>query len=92
MNPKTQKILIIGVALFIFGPAVGWVLSIAGLFQTQQAVLHTPSGTLPDLGQTASQMLSSMVPMLVGAVCGALGVFLSLYALIKHFFRPRLGA
>ena len=89
MKPKTRKTLIVGVAAAIFGPVLGWVLTIAGIFKTEQSLLQTPPGTIPDMGQTASNMLFSLIPILVGALCGAVGLFLVLYALIIHFFRSK---
>ena len=89
MKPKTRNTLIVGVAASIFGPVLGWVLTIAGIFKTEQSLLQTPPGTFPDLGQTASHMLFGLIPILVGALCGAVGLFLVLYALIIHFFRSK---
>jgi hypothetical protein len=86
MKPKTRKTLIVGVAASIFGPVLGWVLTIAGFFKTEQSLLQTPPGTIPDMGQTMSNMLFNLIPILVGALCGAVGLFLVLYALIIHFF------
>jgi len=86
MKPKTRKTLIVGVAAAIFGPVLGWVLTFAGFFKTEQSLLQTPPGTIPNMGQTASNMLFSLIPILVGTLCGAVGLFLILYALIIHFF------
>jgi hypothetical protein len=100
MNQKTRRKLIMGIALTIFGPVIGWILSIAGLFHSaasmQNSLRRTPPGVLPDmsqmLGQTTSEILISMLPLLIGAACGALGVFLVLYALVIHFFPAKNGA
>ena len=89
MKPKTRKTLIVGVAAAIFGPVLGWVLTIAAIFKTEQSLLQTPPGTFPDMGQTASHMLFGLILILVGALCGAVGLFLVLYALIMHFFRSK---
>ena len=89
MNPKILKILIIGIALLIFGPVLGWAFSIFGLFQTQQAIVQTPPGTFPNFDQIPSRMMANLIPMLIGAFCGAVGFFLTLYAFITHFFGPK---
>jgi hypothetical protein len=89
MKPKTRKTLIVGVAASIFGPVLGWVLTVAGFFKTEQSLLQTPPGTIPNVGQTATHMLFSLIPILVGALCGTAGLFLVLYALIIHFFRSK---
>jgi len=86
MKPKTRKLLITGVALLIFGPVVGWALTFLGYFHAMQSVAQTPPGTIPNIGQTASQLLMSLIPFLLGGICGATGVFLVLFALITHFF------
>jgi Na+/melibiose symporter-like transporter len=87
MKPKTRNTLVAGVALFIFGPVLGWVLTMAGFVKTGQSILQTPSGTIPDMGHAASLWYVSLIPILVGVVCGAVGFFLIVYALITHFFR-----
>ena len=87
MKPKTRNILITGVALFVFGPVLGWVLTIASFFKAEQSILHTPPGMIPDMGQIASQEFGSLIPIAIGVLCGAVGFFLILYALITHFFR-----
>jgi hypothetical protein len=87
MKAKTRNTLITGVALLIFGPALGWVLTMAGLFKTEQSIIQTPPGLMPDMGHTASNMLFSLIPILVGVLCGAVGFFLIAYAFITHFFR-----
>jgi uncharacterized membrane protein YphA (DoxX/SURF4 family) len=87
MKPKTRNTLITGVALLVFGPVLGWVLTIAGFFKVQQSILHTPPGMIPDMGQTASHMFVSLIPIAIGMLCGAVGFFLILYAFITHFFR-----
>ncbi len=89
MKPKSRNILITGVALVIFGPVLGWVLTLAGFFHTEQSIIQTPAGTLPDMQQTASQMFVSLIPMGLGVLCGAAGLFLILYVLITHFFRAK---
>lgn len=93
MHPKSLRLLITGIAFAIFGPVLGWVLSIAGLFHTaqtaQERILQSNpfdfSGLNQNLTRTTSQVFLSFVPLLVGVVCGALGAFLILYALLKHF-------
>jgi hypothetical protein len=89
MKPETRKTLIAGVALSIFGPVLGWVLTIAGFFKTEQSILQTPPGAITDMRQTASHILVSLIPMLAGVLCGAVGFFLIVYALITHFFRSK---
>jgi heme/copper-type cytochrome/quinol oxidase subunit 2 len=89
MNPKTLKILIIGLALMIFGPVIGWVLTIAGFFHTATAMQQIQPGVMPDFQQTSSRMMSSIIPILIGVVLGAIGFFLFLYSLITHFFRSK---
>jgi VanZ family protein len=96
MQPKRLKILIIGLALMIFGPVIGWVLTIAGFFHAATSVAQVTPGNLQDMQQsyqhTASQMIYSIIPILFGALCGAVGFFLFFYALITHFFRPKPDA
>src|SRR5271170_885862 len=62
MKSKTRNTLIAGVALLIFGPVLGWVLTLAGFFKTEQSILQTPPGTFPDMGQAASHMFVSTQP------------------------------
>ena len=92
MKPKTLKILIIGLALMIFGPIIGWVLTMAGFFHAATSMSQIPPGTMPDLQQTSSRMLYSIIPILIGVLFGAVGFFLTLYALIIHFFRSKPDA
>ena len=96
MKPKTLKILIIGLALMIFGPVIGWVLTMAGYFHAATSLAQVTPGNLADIQQsyqhTASQMLYSIIPILVGVVFGAVGFFMFFYALITHFFRPKPDA
>jgi hypothetical protein len=89
VKSETRNTLIVGVALLIFGPVVGWVLTIAGFFKTEQSVMQTPPGMIPDMGQTASHMFVSIIPLLIGALFGAVGLFLILYAFITHGFRSK---
>lgn len=89
MKSKTRNILITGVALFVFGPALGWILTLAGFFKTEQSIAQTLPGTIPDVQQTASHMLFSMIPILFGLLIGTVGFFLILYSLITHFFRSK---
>ena len=86
---KTRKLLILGVALLIFGPVIGWSLTFLGYFHAMQSIGQTPPGTIPNLGQTASQLLMSLIPFLLGGICGATGFFLVVYALITHFFKSK---
>jgi hypothetical protein len=79
---KTSAVL--GVALLIFGPVIGYVLIIFGFFQTAASVSHSP-----DLGQTTSRMVTSIIPVLLGMVCGAIGFVLTAFALISHFFAAK---
>jgi len=92
MKPKTLKILIIGLALMIFGPIIGWVLTIAGFFHAATSMQQIQPGVIPDFQQTTSQMIYSIIPILLGVVFGAVGFFLFLYALITHFFRSKPDA
>jgi uncharacterized membrane protein AbrB (regulator of aidB expression) len=91
VKPKTRKLLITGVALFIFGPALGWGLTFLGYFRAMQSLIGTLPGTMPDMGHTAFEMLMSMVPIVLGGICGAAGLFLILFALIAHFLGPKDG-
>lgn len=92
MKPKTLKILIAGIALLCFGPVLGWLFCIFGFFQMGQSIAQTPPGTLPDFGQLPSRMMANFIPLLVGVVIGAVGGFLTLYALITHKFGPKGNA
>ena len=92
MKPKTLRILIIGLALLIFGPVVGWVLSMAGVFHAATSVQQFQPGVMPDLEGTTSQMFYSLIPVLLGILLGAVGAFLFLYALLTHFFRAKPDA
>jgi hypothetical protein len=89
VKPKTRKLLIAGAALLIFGPALGWALLFAGYFHAIQSLTNTPPGTMPNMERTASQIFESLIPFLLGGICGATGLFLVVYALITHFFRPK---
>ena len=100
MNPKTLKVLIIGIALLVFGPVLGWALSMAltifGFFQTHQAIAQTlPSSPqnisqmLLNFSQIPTRMMLNLIPLLIGAICGSVGFFLTIYAFIKHFFGPK---
>ena len=90
MNPKALRLLIIGVALLIFGPLLGWV-----VFEVQQAAAGAQPD-LPDFEQHSSWfsirqfiLWSKFTPMFIGVVSGAVGLFLILYALITHFASSR---
>jgi hypothetical protein len=89
MKPKILKILIVGIAFMIFGPVLGWILAIAGLFHAVSVVQPVPPGTIPDIGGAFSRMLVSLIPMFIGIACAAVGAFMTLYALITHMFGPR---
>jgi hypothetical protein len=89
VKSKTRNTLIAGVALFIFGPILGWVVFIAGIFKAEQSIAQTPPGTLPNIGQTFSHLFFNLLPVLVGVLLGAVGAFLILFALITHFFRSK---
>lgn len=91
MNPKRLKLLIAGVALLIFGPVFGWVLTLLGYFHAVQSLVGTPPGTMPDIGHTASQMFASLIPLAIGGILGATGLFLILFAVITHLIRPKDG-
>jgi hypothetical protein len=86
MKPQTRKLLIAGVALLIFGPVLGLAIFFAGYFHAFQLLVNTPPGTMPNVGRTASQIFMSLIPFLLGGICGATGFFLVLFALITHFF------
>lgn len=96
MAPKRLRVLIIGIGFSIFGPIVGWVLSLLGLFHTvrksNDALMETArrgdfGALLQDTQTTGDNAFLSMVPLLVGAVLGATGLFLIALALVKHFLQ-----
>jgi hypothetical protein len=87
MKPKTRNILITGIVLGCFGPVLGWLFCIFGFFQMGQSIAQTPPGSLADLGQFPSRVMANFIPLIIGVVIGAVGGFLTLYALITHFFR-----
>ena len=89
MKPKTLKILIVGIAMFIFCPILGWILTMAGLFHAV-STMQQPQAT--DIHQLISQIFASYLPLFIGIVGGAVGAFLTLYALITHFFRAKPDA
>jgi hypothetical protein len=81
-----MKLLIIGVALLIFGPVIAWV-----MFHIQQSIANEPD--VPDFQEHSSfylaswnVLMSGLTPKFVGVVSGAVGLFLILYSLIKHFW------
>ena len=92
MKPRTLKILIIGLAQMIFGPVVGWVLSMVGIFHAATSLQQFQPGVMPDLEGTTSQMFYSLIPILIGILLGAVGTFLFPYALLTHFFRSKPDA
>ncbi|MGA2139471.1 MAG: hypothetical protein ABSH14_11465 [Verrucomicrobiia bacterium] len=97
MKAKTRKLLITGVALLIFGPALGYVLWFAGMFYSIQTLAPpaqgTPPGMFPDIGHMFSSMLrwmfASFIPLLLGMLAGASGFFLIIYSLITHFCKTK---
>jgi hypothetical protein len=89
MKPRTFKILIIGLALLIFGPVLGYVLTLVGFFHAVSSSQQFPPGTIPDFSRTFSRILYSIIPVLVGALAGATGFFLVLLSLLTHFFRSK---
>ena len=85
MNPKTLRLFIIGVALLIFGPALIRALYCFGIFQTAP-----PPANLPDFGP--SPLVTSVIPVVIGIVSGAAGVFIIFYATITHVFGSKRDA
>jgi len=91
MNPKYLKLLILGLALLILGPVTGWGLTVLGLSHSATNVPTFHIGNLQELDthmrQTTSEMYRSVWPIVIGAVSGAIGLFLVLLALILNFAR-----
>ena len=89
MTPRTLKLLIAGIALLIFGPVLGWLASMFNLFHTTQAMTEMGRDALPHLSRFPSRMIGNLIPLFIGVLCGAAGLFLTLVALIIHRFRPQ---
>jgi hypothetical protein len=91
MKPKYFRLLIIGLAMLILGPVTGWGLTLLGLFHTATNVPNIAPGTIPDIGahmrQTTGEMFLSMLPLVLGLVLGALGLFLALLSLLLNFVK-----
>jgi len=66
MKPKTLRLLIIGIALLIFGPVIGWVLTMAGMFHTVATVQPVAAGVFPDMQQATSRVFANFIPTVVG--------------------------
>jgi len=92
--------LIVGMAMFIFGPFVGWLLTIAGYFQTANSTVEAvnlaakvavanPFQNTPDYQPAPSNIIYEILPGFIGMVCGAVGLFIILYSLAVHFFRDK---
>ncbi len=77
MSPKTLRFLIIGIALLIFGPLLGWC-----VFQV--------FGAKPD--PLGIEPKTDRIALIIGAVLGAVGVFFTLYAVITHIFGSKHDA
>ena len=91
MNSKCLMLLIVGLALLILGPVTGWGLTVLGFTHTAANVTHFHPGSMQDLNahlqQTTNDMYRSIWPIVIGAVSGALGLFLVLLSFILNFNR-----
>jgi hypothetical protein len=87
MSPKRFRLLIVGCALTVFGPAFGILLYMAGVLLTARAAFATPPASL-DVGTTFFRLILSSVPAFVGACSGLVGMCLSAYLVLAHLFGP----
>jgi len=69
-------LLIIGIALLIFGPLLGWI-----VFQV--------FGAKPD--PLGIEPKTDRIALIIGVVLGAGGIFLTLYSIFRHIFGPKSG-
>lgn len=75
----------------IFGPVAGYLISMAGLFamagtwpRASMLSLHDAYAHFEEMG---FRMLLWLIPLALGLLSAAAGAFMTLYALITHFFR-----
>jgi hypothetical protein len=87
MPPRRLRTLIIGLAMFILGPVLGFVTYIAVLLRTLAPGQVTPPfrEALAHLQQIPGRVVIALLPLGLGAVCGAAGLVLVLATLATHF-------
>jgi hypothetical protein len=85
MSPRRLRTLITGLALFIIGPAVGFCAYIGiALYALPHAAVRSPAEALAQLQQLPSQLLLAVIPLALGLLCGAAGLFLVICTLAVH--------
>ena len=89
MNSKRLRLLIVGIALLVLSPAVGWLLTFVGFMRTNQEILDHPPGTLEGLFLIPSRLYANFAIVLVGGVFAAVGLFLILYVFVMHIWGPK---
>lgn len=89
MHPTHLRILITGVALLIFGPCLGYLLTLLGFFrQVSKPSPEDLASAFRALEQFPADMTASLFPVVIGITIGSLGLFLIAFSLIKHFLAP----
>src|SRR5262249_55795094 len=86
MPPRRLRALIIGIAMSIIGPALGFIAYLGVALRTLHN-LPTPSTSeaMARWQQIPGQMLLAMFPAGLGALCGAVGLFIVISTLVIHF-------
>jgi hypothetical protein len=87
MPPRRLRTLIIGLAMMILGPPLGYVGWIALMVHAALPGQANPSiaEALGRLQQLPGQLLAALIPLVLGVLCGAAGLFLVVATLAIHF-------
>jgi hypothetical protein len=90
MPPRRLRTLIVGLAMTILGPVLGYAIQLVLLVHAAQPgqVNQSITAAFAQLQQLPGQLLVSLIPLMLGALCGAAGFFLVTATLVIHFLGP----
>lgn len=87
MPPRRLRTLVTGLGLFIIGPAIGFCAYLIILLQA------LPGGTRPSLAealaewqQLPGQIALALIPLALGLLSGAVGLFMVVASIALHYF------
>jgi hypothetical protein len=86
MSPRRLRTLIIGLALFIIGPILGICAYLAVVLHAlPRGTSPSPAEALAQLQHLPGQLALALIPIAIGVVCGAIGLFMVISTLAVHF-------
>jgi len=85
MPPRRLRTLIMGLALTILGPVLGFCIYLFLLLRAFPGATPTVTDAFAQLQELPTQLTVALLPMALGLLCGAAGFFMAISSLAIHF-------